>query len=75
MTNVKEVHCIDGGYVVEFDDGYVAEVCAYEQAEEAADRWCDEHHVTPNGTWLVNGWEAADELLADWGYAVETIYW
>ena len=71
---ITNVHFISGGYIVEYDDGYIAAICAYEQAEEAAERWCDEHHVLMNSMWLVNGWDAADEKLRDWGYEPETLY-
>lgn len=68
MSTIKEVHIVNGAYIAEFDDGFIAEVCAFAQGEEAADRWCDEHHVIPNGMWLVNGWEAANEWLRGCGY-------
>ena len=63
---VTKVHTVNGGYVVEFDDGAIHGIAAYERAEDAIYRWCDSQHVLVNAIHLVCGWDAADELLERW---------
>ena len=68
MSNVKIVHWVNGGCVVEFEDGYLQGIVAYENGEESCQRWADMQHVLLNSLVLVCGWEQVDEKLLEYGY-------
>lgn len=61
MATLINVEAVPGGYIVTDSDGVYGIGC-YEQF----DAYLDSLDCTPMDIFYVNGWEEADEKLAEW---------
>lgn len=63
----KNVEIIDmiGGFIVNEDGTYLA-ICGYERAEDAADKYANEHGIEIHAYYYMNGWDEMSKNLLEW---------
>lgn len=66
-NTVRTVFAITGGYLVVWDDFTADAICAYEDAEDAADKAAEQEGVPLHAYHMVCGWNEADDLLRKFG--------